>query len=133
MNKSAAKDKEKLASESEQNELAESGWWKTRKNDFDRESRTDNRITILADATPWPMTLIFNPLQAVVMILILAKNEGWMSGGSKVMLETDGRTRPIALPSQLTWSVITAEENMLSLTLKSVSVKWWPSRDRCVV
>jgi len=49
------------------------------------------------------------------------------------MLETDGRTRPIALPSQLTWSVITAEENMLSLTLKSVSVKRWPSRDRCVV
>ena len=58
------------------------------------------------DLSPWPPTLTFNLQRAVVITHTHGKDQGQRSVGSKYRVETDGRTRPSAVPSPITLSVI---------------------------
>jgi len=66
----------------------------------------------LSITQPWPLTLTFNPMRA--MVIINAKGQGQRLLGSKVRVQTDGRTDRrteggdcISLPAVLTRSVKT--------------------------
>ena len=52
------------------------------------------------------MTLIFNPLGAVIMTYLHAKDQGRSLVGSQDRVNTNGRTDAIALPDSLMRSVL---------------------------
>jgi len=60
----------------------------------------------MIEVPPTAMTLNFNPRRDIVMTHTHAKGQGHRSLGSKVRVETDGRTEAIVLPPMQTRSVI---------------------------
>ena len=81
----------------------------TRKKTALDRGRTDC-ISLTYDLWPWPMTLTFNPLRAMVMTYLLAKVQTYGRSVSKIewkqmYRQTDRRTEVIALPPTLMQSV----------------------------